>query len=405
MSDALSRDYAHYRRVFEGRRMPFAFVDLELFDANVDAIAQRAKGRPIRVASKSVRCPALLKRIFDRNPLYKGIMSYSARETCFLFEQGFDDFLMGYPIWNANDVRDICAVVSKGASITLMVDAAEQAAHLNGLAAEAGVTLRVCIDLDMSSSFPGMHFPGLHFGVRRSPITKPEQAVALARVIAEQPHLELAGLMGYEAQIAGVPDNAPGGGAKNAVIRFLKRRSIAEIAKRRTDTVKALRAAGFELPLVNGGGTGSVESTLEEDHITEVTVGSGFFSPVLFDGYTAFKHLPAVGYAIEVTRKPIPGVYTCSGGGYIASGGTGPDKQPKPYLPEGASLLGLEGAGEVQTPIQYDGPETLDYGDPVFMRYSKAGEMCERFNALLAVEGGKVIEEYPTYRGLGHHFL
>src|SRR5690606_38156191 len=128
----------------------------------------------------------------------------------------------------------------------LMVDAPEHARHLEVIAAEAGVTLAVCIDLDMSSAFPR-----LYFGVRRSPVRTPGQAVALAKVIAEQPHLRLEGLMGYEAQIAGLPDNAPGGGAKNAVIRFLKRRSIAEIARRRTETVKALRAAGIELPLVN----------------------------------------------------------------------------------------------------------------------------------------------------------
>ena len=400
MSSALQRDYAYYKRVLGARPMPFAFVDLDLFDANIDAIAQRAQGRPIRVASKSVRCPALLKRIFERNPLYRGIMSYSARETCFLVEQGFDDFLIGYPLWHADDVRDLCAAVSNGARIVLMVDAPEHATHLNALAGEAGITLPVCIDLDMSSDFPG-----LRFGVRRSPINRPEQAVALAKVIADQPNLELAGLMGYEAQIAGLPDNAPGGGLKNAVVRFLKRRSIAEIAKRRTETVHALREAGFELGLVNGGGTGSVESTLMEEHVTEVTVGSGFFSPVLFDGYTAFRHMPAVGYAIEVTRKPAPGIITCLGGGYVASGGTGPDKQPKPYLPEGAALLSLEGAGEVQTPIQYSGPEVLEYGDPVFMRYSKAGEMCERFNALLVVQDGAIVDEYPTYRGLGHHFL
>lgn len=400
MGDAITRTYAEYRRLFAGRAMPFAFVDLDLFDANIDAIAQRANGRPVRIASKSVRCPALLRRILDRNPLYRGIMSYTTRETCFLHRQGFDDFLIGYPAWHPEGIREVCAAVSEGATITLMVDTHEQAAHLNALAAEAGVTLRVCIDLDMSSDFPG-----LRFGVRRSPIQAADGVVSLARAIADLPNLALVGLMGYEAQIAGVPDNAPGAVAKNAVIRFLKRRSIREIARRRTEAVAALAQAGFSLAIVNGGGTGSIESTLEEPHVTEITVGSGFFSPTLFDGYTAFRHLPAVGYAIEVTRKPAPGIVTCSGGGYIASGGTGPEKQPAPYLPEGAALLGLEGAGEVQTPIAYTGPETLDYGDPVFMRYSKAGEMCERFNTLLAVQAGTIIDEYPTYRGFGHHFL
>ncbi len=114
--------------------------------------------------------------------------------------------------------------------------------------------------------------------------------------------------------------------------------------------------------------------------------------------------MPSAGYAIEITRIPGPNIYTCHGGGYVASG-TGPDKLPRPYLPAGARLTPREGAGEVQTPVRYDGPERLSIGDPIFMRYSKAGEMCERFNSLLCIEDGKVTHEFPTYRGEGQVFV
>ncbi|HNR30510.1 MAG TPA: amino acid deaminase/aldolase, partial [Candidatus Hydrogenedentes bacterium] len=89
----------------------------------------------------------------------------------------------------------------------------------------------------------------------------------------------------------------------------------------------------------------------------------------------------------------------------IASGAAAPDKLPQPYLPEGARLIVQEGAGEVQTPVRYDGPEKLGLGDPVFMRHAKAGELCERFNTLLLVSRGRIIEETPTYRGQGWCFL
>jgi hypothetical protein len=39
------------------------------------------------------------------------------------------------------------------------------------------------------------------------------------------------------------------------------------------------------------------------------------------------------------------------------------------------------------------------------MRHSKAGELCERFNALLLVSDGAIIGEAPTYRGEGQAFL
>jgi D-serine deaminase-like pyridoxal phosphate-dependent protein len=162
-----------------------------------------------------------------------------------------------------------------------------------------------------------------------------------------------------------------------------------------------LAAAGLTLRFVNGGGTGSLHTTSRETAVTEVTAGSAFFAPLLFDHYHDFRFQPAAGYAIQIVRQPKPGLYTCLGGGYPASGQTGPDKSPQPYLPVGARLDGNEGAGEVQTPIHYTGPEKLALGDPIFMRHAKAGELCERFNTLLLLRNGRLHEEVTTYRGDG----
>jgi len=59
----------------------------------------------------------------------------------------------------------------------------------------------------------------------------------------------------------------------------------------------------------------------------------------------------------------------------------------------------------VQTPVLYKGTEKLKLGDPIFMRHAKAGELCERFNSLLLVAEGKIIDEVKTYRGEGKCFL
>jgi D-serine deaminase-like pyridoxal phosphate-dependent protein len=258
----------------------------------------------------------------------------------------------------------------------------------------------VCLDIDMSSDYLG-----LHFGVRRSPVTTVEGALSLSRRVLERPHLRLDGIMGYEAQIAGLPDVLPGRPVRSAVLRLLKGRSVTAVARRRAATVAALREQGISLRFVNGGGTGSLETTAAEDVVTEVTAGSGFYSPALFDGYRSFKHLPAAGFAVEITRKPTAHVWTCHGGGFVASGAPGRDKLPLPYLPHGAILTSDEGAGEVQTPVAYRGPESLNLGDPVFMRHAKAGELCEHFDTLLLVSGGKIVDEARTYRGEGCRFL
>src|SRR5690606_10827539 len=210
-------------------------------------------------------------------------------------------------------------------------------------------------------------------------------------------------VMGYEAQIAGVTEQ--GAGLKSLFIRWLKSRSIPHLREKRQAIVSALQARGARLRVVNGGGTGSLESTREEACVSEVTAGSGFYAPALFDHYQAFQHLPAAGYAIQIVRQPKPHLYTCLGGGYVASGGIGLDKQAHPYLPIGAELTALEGTGEVQTPIRYTGAEQLQLGDPIFLRHSKAGELCEHFNTLYLIQGGNIIDEVKTYRGEGHKFL
>jgi D-serine deaminase-like pyridoxal phosphate-dependent protein len=262
------------------------------------------------------------------------------------------------------------------------------------------VRLPLCLEIDMA-----MDLPGLHFGVWRSTLRSPEQIRPIVERIQTSSHVWLDGLMGYEAQIAGVGDNLPGQFVKNALVRRFKLRSQREVAERRAIIVDFIQQQGISLRFVNGGGTGSLATTRAEEHVTEITVGSGFYAPVLFDYYRNFRYQPAAGYAIEIVRHPQPFIYTCLGGGYIASGGVGPEKQPQPYLPAGARLDALEGAGEVQTPIHYKGPISLNLGDPIFMRHSKAGELCERFTHLLLVSNGTIVVEVTTYRGDGRCFI
>lgn len=397
---ARARDYAYYKQVFNNRPMPFAYLDLDLFDENIRQIAARAGGKRIRLASKSLRCVASLRRILAANDCFQGIMSFTAREAVYLAGQGFTDLLIGYPAWHEQDIAAVAEATKSGAQITLMVDSVAHVEQIERVAQRYDARLPLCLDVDMTSDFPG-----LHFGVWRSPLRTPEQARPVIERIMASSHVWLDGIMGYEAQIAGVGDHAPHSMLKNGLIRFLKGRSAREVAARRAAIVDLITSYKLSLRFVNGGGTGSLATTRQEPAVTEITVGSGFYSPALFDNYRDFRYLPAAGYAIEIVRQPRPTIFTCLGGGYVASGAAGPDKLPKPYLPQGARLISLEGAGEVQTPISYTGPIQLAPGDPIFLRHSKAGELCERFTHLLLVSDGAVVDEVTTYRGDGQSFI
>jgi D-serine deaminase-like pyridoxal phosphate-dependent protein len=400
MTADAARDYERLARALAGERLPAAFVDLDRLDANAAALEARAGALPIRLVTKSIRSTAIARRLLARGPRWRGLLCYSPAEAAWLASLGFEDLLVAYPSVEPADIRAVAAQARAGRAVTLMVDCEVHVRRLAALAREEGVVLPVAIDLDMSSDFPG-----LRFGVFRSPVDGPAAALALAAAIAREPALRLDGLMGYESQIAGLMDEVPGQAAKNAVVRWLKKRSIVEVNARRRATVEALRAAGHALRFVNGGGTGSFEATRADASVTELAAGSGLYAPALFDHYGAFRAQPAAGFALAVTRTPRAGIVTCAGGGYPASGPAGRDRLPRPWLPAGCALLANEGAGEVQTPVKLPPGASLAIGDPLLFRHAKAGELCERFEALLLVQGDRVVERVPTYRGEGKRFF
>lgn len=392
--------YDQYRSAVTGEALPLAYLDREALDANIETTRQRAGELPVRIASKSIRCRAVLEYVLEQ-PGFRGIMCYTGREAAHLASYGFEDLLVAYPVWHAPEIEAVCEAIAEGTRVVLTVDSSDHVDRIADVATEHGVEVPLCLDVDMSTT----HL-GVHFGVRRSGIRTPETALALAGTIADREGVTLTGVLGYEAQIAGLPDDDPSNNSvTNAVIRGLKRRSIPRLRERRASVVEALEGEGYELAFVNGGGTGSVASTRREEAVTELTVGSGFYAPHLFDHYRGFQYEPAVGYAIEITRQPTDRVYTCRGGGYVASGPPGSDKAPIPYLPSGASLLEREGAGEVQTPVRYDGSVDLSHGDPVFFRHAKAGELCAHFEQLCVLADGEILARHPTYRGDGRCFV
>jgi D-serine deaminase-like pyridoxal phosphate-dependent protein len=403
VSEPPRQTHERYERIFEEVEAPFAFVDLDAMWANAASMLERAGGKPIRVASKSIRCRALLELILRRDPGFAGLMTFTLPETLWLAEQGFDDLLLAYPTVDTAALEELAlrGAADPGRAPIVPVDCAE---HLDAIESVLGADappVRVCIDVDAGWwGFGGR----LKAGPKRSPVRTPEQAVALAREIEARPQIELDALMAYEGQIAGVPDEPPGRRLRGVLIRWMQRRSVAELAERRAAIVAAL-GEFVELQVVNGGGTGSLELTGAESCVTEVTAGSGFYAPALFDHYSRFSLTPAAGFALPIVRKPAPEVATALGGGYLASGPADSSRLPAPWLPAGLELDEEEGAGEAQTPLLGAAAASLAVGDRAYLRHAKAGELCERFNELHLVEGDRIVDVVPTYRGEGKAFL
>jgi D-serine deaminase-like pyridoxal phosphate-dependent protein len=395
--------YERFETVFADVQAPFAFIDLDAVWTNAADMLRRSRGKPIRIASKSIRSRPVLERLLDLDPGFQGALTFTLPETIWLWEQGLRDLVVAYPTPDRACLTRLARITAEDPdeAPVVMVDSTEHLDLIEAAASSFVAPVRVAIDIDLSWwPLRGL----LKIGPKRSPIRTAEQAVALAQEIDRRERTTLVGVMAYEGQIAGVGDNVPRKAITNLTIRAMQSASAKDVAERRAEIVTALSDVAA-LEFVNGGGTGSIELTASEWAVTEIAAGSGFFAPILFDHYRAFTLRPAAMFALPIVRRPGAGIATALGGGYLASGVGARDRMPVPHLPAGLRLDPYEGAGEVQTPLRGSAADSLRVGDRVYLRHVKAGELCERFNRLYLVTGTTIRDEVPTYRGEGRSFL
>ena len=378
---------------------PVYVVDLDAFDANAADLVRRAAGKPVRVASKSLRVPALISRALATDG-FAGVLGYSLREALWLVEEGVtDDVVVAYPTTDRAALERLCDDEDAARLITLTVDDPAQL-DLVDCARErlrgGGALVRVALDVDA-----GLQLPGARIGPRRSPLKDVEAVTAFAQTVLDRPGFDLVGVMTYEGQVAGVPDDVPGRPGRSTVVRGVKSASVRQLRMRRSAVAAALREL-TDLEFWNAGGSGSIETSAADPVVTEVTAGSGLLVPGLFDHYRSFEPRPAAFFGVPVVRRPAADCVTVAGGGLIASGPAGDDRLPVPWAPPGLSLTGLEGAGEVQTPLVGDEAARLDIGDLVWFRHAKSGEVAEHVRRALLVCGSTVVDRVPTYRGTGN---
>ena len=374
---------------------PTYVVDLDSFDANAADLARRAAGTPIRVATKSLRVPALIRRALEA-PGFAGVLAYTLREALWLCEQGVsDDIVMGYPSVDLTALDALCSSEAAQQAVTLMVDDVRHLDLLDSVR-PGGTPVRLAIDVDA-----GLRLGPTHVGPRRSPLHDAADVVELAQEIGRRDGLRLVGVMTYEGQVAGVPDEVPRHRFRSAAVRSLKSASVSQLSDRRAEIASALHEV-VELEFWNAGGSGSIETSVADPAVTEVTAGSGLLVPGLFDHYRSFSPLPAAYFGLRVVRRPSASIATVAGGGLIASGPTGRDRSPLPWAPPGLHLTGLEGAGEVQTPLAGPGAAALLVGELVWFRHAKSGEVAEHVLEAHLLRGNEIVETVPTYRGTGH---
>lgn len=419
--------------------MPIVHEDAIKMNTDTIFTIARSHNKKLRVATKSLRVPDLIDLVTSSGHHEPMLMCYSVKEADFLIQWSqqkyktnkFTDIMIAYPTANRRDLELALKLNKAGHKVVTMVDCLEHLLLIEEMMLkhsdeERKTPFPVCIDVDASLRF----LNGLiHLGAHRSPCHSAETfEILLSKISSSKGLIKLSGVMTYEAQIAGVGDSSIHNSFLfNWAIRLMKRFSRSHVTKLRQQVSLVLQQHGVEIDFFNGGGTGNLEEAAFDPNLTEITAGSGFLQPELFDYYLDNMCSPALAIALQVTRiqkstsidlgkdqmKQVSEVICCQSGGFIASGSVGNDKTPSIFLPRGLDTFTDEGFGEVQTPLKVSKQLQLAglaprLGDYVLIRPAKSGEIAERFPKYLMVNSETTpsqIQVLTTYRGHGVAFF
>lgn len=391
----ISSNYRDLKNLVKDKKIPLAICDLEMFKQNIEKVGQLLKGKNkfMRVCTKSIRVPELIKLV-EQKEFVNGIFCYNSAEVLFYAENyKIEDILLGYPMYSEIDAEELCKAASvENVNISVMVDDIRQIKLLEKHAISNNVNFDILIEIDVSYKFLGQTV-----GVLRSPLNRSEEVIKLAEEVEHANNLNFRGIMGYEAQNASLGDN-------KLLYRWMKKKSREYVNNMHYTIVQDLIEAGYDVKVVNGGGSGCFQENLEESIITEIGIGSLLFKSHIFDPINSLNEFqPSLFFVLQVIRIPRKNMVTSFSGGYVSSGSV--RAIPKPVIPPGLKTIKFEEFGEVQTPFKFNPKNlVLDLGDPVFCRFGKAGEPLEHFNELYIYSNGEIVDKYKTYRGLGKLF-
>ena len=173
-----------------------------------------------------------------------------------LADSGIAGLLVTTQVVGRQKIAQAIQLAARQRDTIFVVDNAQSVRDLNDASGshKDGPKLRVNVAIDLLYGRTGIE-PGA-------------PALELARVIAGQPNVKLAGLQAYD------------GGASHTVGFEERRTRSKESMGRAVETRRLLEQSGIECPMVTGGSTGTYNIDTEIDGITELQPGSFMFMDV-----------------------------------------------------------------------------------------------------------------------------
>lgn len=372
---------------------PAMVVDLDRVDRNIDVVKRSIRApKTYRVVVKSLPSVNLLGYAMERART-RALMAFHQPFLNAIAEAFPDaDVLLGKPL-PVTSARRFYDELRPGAfepqrQLQWLIDTPARLRQYRALARELGQRLRVSVEIDVGLHRGGLQEPG-------------QLADLLAAIEADPAHLELAGFMGYDAHLAGLPG-------------FLQRRELAAVRARYGAFVDTVRERYPALPherlTLNGAGSHTYRLYEGDALLNDLAAGSGLVKPTDFDTPLLGEHLPAAFIAAPVLKRS-PGlespVFSALGGlmawwnpnrrqTFFIYGG---HWLARPTSPAGL-VRGLY-ASSNQEPVNGSEAVGLDVDDHVFLRPTQSEAVFLQFGDLLVTRGSRIVDRWPVFHQRG----
>jgi D-serine deaminase-like pyridoxal phosphate-dependent protein len=234
----------------EAIETPALIVDLDAFEANLQAMAEFAKARGLRLRphGKTHKCAAIGKRQMALGAV--GLCCQKVSEAEALVAGGVGDVFVSNEVLGAGKLARLAALTAK-ARIGICVDSDLGLDQLIAAAQGAPGMLDAYVELEV--------------GGNRCGVTSIEDGVALATRIAASNVLRFGGIHAYQ------------GAAQHLRLPVERKAAIDHAIHRAAEFAAALVRAGIEVPVVTGAGTGTFPNEAASGVYKEIQPGSYIF--------------------------------------------------------------------------------------------------------------------------------
>jgi 3-hydroxy-D-aspartate aldolase len=230
---------------------PALVIDRDALDRNIAAMAAFAKqnGLKLRPHAKTHKSVDIARLQMAAGAL--GVCCAKLGEAEAIGGQGINSILLTSPVVTPQAIARLLSLHERIGNLMVVADNPANVAALAAATKEASRPLSIVVDIDP--------------GIRRTGVSSPEAAVALAQDITAAPSLRFAGIQYYC-------------GAQQHIEKYEERRAaIIDLTAYLTSVIDQLKAAGLAPKIISGGGTGTHRIDASLGVFTELQVGSYVF--------------------------------------------------------------------------------------------------------------------------------